>query len=176
MMGANIELWQYKLYENKTLYLEEIFRRSTNIVITDTEISGKNPIMVEAGKKAAQTRKTGVYTVEEHFEIMDKRTLDLFNDLREFVLSINDSIEEAPKKYYIAYKVSQNFLCVETKKGKLILYLKINPKTIDIPHNGRDVSEIGHYGTGEFELIISNEMELGESKEYILNSLENIGG
>lgn len=51
MMGANIELWQYKLYENGTLYLEEIFRRSTINLLTEAVQQGKNPIMVEAGKK-----------------------------------------------------------------------------------------------------------------------------
>lgn len=176
MMGANIELWQYKLYENRTLYLEEIFRRSTNIICADENLKGKNPVMVEAGKKAAQTRLSGVYTLEEHQKVMDKSTEELFLELREFIISISETIEETPKKFYIAYKVSQNFTCVEPRKNKLILYLKIDPKSISIPKNGRDVSEIGHYGTGDFELTISNTDDMENAKEYIIKSYENIGG
>ena len=176
MMGANIELWQYKLYENGTLYLEEIFRRSSAVICGDDIQQGKNPIMVEAGKKAAQTRLNGVYTLEEHEKVMDKKTLELFNDLREYILSINETIEETPKKYYIAYKVSQNFTCIETRKSKLILFLKLDPKKMDIPSIGRDVAEVGHYGTGDFELTITNNEELEIAKEYIFKSYENIGG
>ena len=97
-------------------------------------------------------------------------------DLRDFILSIDESIEESPKKFYIAYKVSQNFVCVEVKKNKLTLFLKINPKEIKLPQNGRDVSEIGHYGTGDFELNISNKEDFEESKEYIKRAFETIGG
>ncbi len=29
VMGANIELWQYKIYENGILNIEEVYRRSS---------------------------------------------------------------------------------------------------------------------------------------------------
>jgi predicted transport protein len=132
--------------------------------------------MVEAGKKAAQTRLNGVYTLDEHIKNIDKNIIMLFNELRDYILSISESIEETPKKFYIAYRVSKNFLCLETRKNKLILYLKIDPKKIQIPENGRDVTEIGHYGTGDFELTISNSEEYERAKEYIVQSYENIGG
>ena len=66
VMGANIELWKYRLFKNGSLYLEEVFQASANPV--DVDASGKNPIMVEAGRKAALARATGVYTIEEHLE------------------------------------------------------------------------------------------------------------
>jgi predicted transport protein len=176
MMGANIELWQYKLYNTKTLYLEEIFRKSTALMLSETDIKNKNPVMIEAGKKAAQTRMTGSYTFEEHLKNCDDKYKKILQDLRQFILSIDESVEETPKKLYIAYKVSQNFVCVETKKSKILLFLKINPKEIQIPDNGRDVSNVGHYGTGELELSINNLEEMEKSKEYIKNAFENIGG
>ena len=69
-----------------------------------------------------------------------------------------------------------HFVCVEVKKNKLTLFLKINPKETKLPQNGRDVSEIGHYGTGDFELNISSKEEFEESKEYIKRAFETIGG
>src|SRR5690606_41157387 len=53
VMGANIELWQYKIYENGILNIEEAYKKSTN---SPESVSGKNPIMVKAGRKAASTR------------------------------------------------------------------------------------------------------------------------
>jgi predicted transport protein len=81
-----------------------------------------------------------------------------------------------PKKFYIAYKVSQNFVCVEVKKGKILLFLKINPKEIQIPENGRDMTNTGHFGTGDLEITINNSDEFEKSKEYIKRAFENIGG
>ena len=176
MMGANIELWQYRLYDTNSIYLEEVFRRSTALSTTTAIEQGKNPIMVEAGKKAAQTRLTGSYNFEQHLNCGDENIKNILLDLRDFILSIDESIEESPKKFYIAYKVSQNFVCVEVKKNKLTLFLKINPKEIKLPNNGRDVSDIGHYGTGDFELNISNKDDFEESKEYIKCAFETIGG
>jgi len=176
MMGANIELWQYRLYDTNSIYLEEVFRRSTALSTTTAIEQGKNPIMVEAGKKAAQTRLTGSYNFEQHLNCGDDNIKNILLDLRDFILSIDESIEESPKKFYIAYKVSQNFVCVEVKKNKLTLFLKINPKEIKLPQNGRDVSEIGHYGTGDFELNISSKEDFEESKEYIKRAFETIGG
>lgn len=176
MMGANIELWQYKLYENGTLYLEEVFRRATSAICVEAIQQGKNPVMVEAGKKAALTRANGSYTIKEHLSNLDKNIEQLFNDLRDYIMNINESIEETPKKFYIAYKISQNFICIETRKNKLVLYLKLNPQIIQIPKNGRDVSDVGHYGTGDFELTLSNNEDFNNAKEYIMSAYENIGG
>jgi predicted transport protein len=176
IMGTNIELWQYKLYNTNTLYLEEVFKKSTVLMSTETDIKNKNPIMVEAGKKAAQTRQTGSYTFDEHLENCDDKTKKLLQELRDFILNIDETVEEAPKKLYIAYKVSQNFVCLETRKNRAILYLKLDPKEIAIPKNGRDVSLIGHYGTGDFEISISNLEEMESSKKYIKSAFENIGG
>ena len=173
MIGENVELWQYKLYNTNTLYLEEIFKKSTALISSETT---KNPVMVKAGKKAAITRQTGIYTFEEHLSICDEKIKKIFNDLRDYILNIDETIVESPKKFYIAYKVSQNFVCVETKKTKILLYLKINPKEIKIPNNGRDVSNIGHYGTGDLEISINSAEEMEKAKELIKNAFENIGG
>jgi predicted transport protein len=66
---------------------------------------------------------------------------------------------------------------MEIHKSKIILYLKINPRTLkEFPQNCRDVSEIGHYGTGDFEIVVNNEKEIEIAKEYITIAFNNIGG
>ena len=174
-MGANIELWQYKRYNTNSLYLEEIFKKSTTLISPEID-NTKNPVMVQAGKKAALTRQTSSYTFEEHLNSCDDKFKKILQDLREFILGIDEAVEEIPRKYCIAYKVSQNFVCIETRKNKLLLFLKINPAEIKIPENGRDVRGIGHIGTGNLEISINNIKEMEESKEYIKKAFENIGG
>lgn len=178
MMGANIELWEYKLYENGSFYLDEVFRKTTTF--SESVLSGinaKNPIMVAAGKKAALTRASGSYSFEEHLEKVDGKLKEIVIALQSYILEIDDSIEENPKKFYIAYKLTQNFVCMEVQKNKITLFLKVNPDEIhEIPSNARDVRNIGHYGTGDFEYIIKNEGDLEKAKDFILLAYNNIGG
>jgi len=178
VIGANIELWQYKLYENGILNIEEVYRRTTTNTHQEPEnFNGKNPVMVEAGKKAALTRKTATYTLNEHCENLDGALLDLFNTARDYIVSLDSSIVETPKKHYIAYKTSQNFVCLQTYKKKLTLYLKLNPEEINpMPKQARDVRNIGHFGTGDFELTIKDLSDFEETKQLINEAYKNIGG
>src|SRR5690606_30446383 len=107
--------------------------------------TGKNPVMVEAEKKAALTRQTGVYTVEQHMEKIEEAKRNIPAMLQEYILSLDESVEEVPKKLYIAYKISQNFVCMEVTRNKVLLYLKLDPQELPVmPVNGRDVTNIGH--------------------------------
>jgi predicted transport protein len=178
MMGSNIELWQFRYFENGSLFFEEIYKRSVVYSGSATEkLSSKNPVMVEAGRKAALTRATAVYSIEKHIEKIDDSKKGLIFELEEYIISLDDSVEEVPKKFYIAYKVSQNFVCMEIHKTKILLYLKIDPKTLDfVPDICRDVTNIGHFGTGDFEVTVKSESDMNIAKEYILLSFKNIGG
>jgi len=178
VMGANIELWQYKIYENGILNIEEVYRRATTSVHqAQEEINEKNPIMVEAGRKAAITRKTASYSLEQHLQGLNQGTLDIFNEVRDYIIALDSSIEETPKKHYIAYKTSQNFVCLQIYKNKITLYLKLNPQDINpTPKQGRDMRNIGHFGTGDFELNIKDRQDFEETKHLINEALKNIGG
>lgn len=178
VMGANIELWQYKLYDNGSFVLEEVFKRSGAFVSEDgTAQAKKSPKMVEAGKKAALARKTGVYTFEEHLNKAPNNLRTLINEFREYVTSLSDSVEELPKKLYVAYKVTQNFVCLEVHREKFYLYIKASADELkNIPKNGRDVRQIGHFGTGDLELTITNQEQLEAAKEYVKRALAKVGG
>ncbi|TAK41662.1 MAG: hypothetical protein EPO28_08350 [Saprospiraceae bacterium] len=178
VMGANIELWQYKLYGNGILSIDEVYRRTSPVSHQDYEdFNGKNPVMVEAGKKAALTRKTATYTLEGHYENLDASMLELFNAIRDYIVSLDSSIQETPKKHYVAYKTSQNFACLQAYKRKITLYLKLNPDEIQpLPDQARDVRNIGHFGTGEFELTVKNMNDFEKTKYLINEAFKNIGG
>lgn len=177
MMGANIELWQYRYYQNETLLLEEIFKKAAPVTSQAGAETGKNQVMVAAGKKAALTRATGVYSIEEHENKLQSSKQELLANLRQYILELDESVEEVPKKFYIAYKISQNFACVEVHKNKILVFLKINADDLDeIPANCRDVRNIGHFGTGDLEVAVTNEKEISIAKELISMSFNNIGG
>jgi predicted transport protein len=178
VMGANIELWKYRLFSNNSLYLEEVFHASKSVAaVAATDNGYKNPIMVEAGKKAALTRATATYTFDERLEGKSEEIQALTSTIREFILGLDESIEEVPKKFYVAYKISQNIACMEVKGKNVKLFLKLKPS--DIPadtKNFRDVTSIGHYGTGDVEFTFSSESEFDLAKEFITMAYNKVGG
>lgn len=180
MMGANIELWSYHLFQSKFLYLEKVLQAGyspLNPEGNETVNTGKNPIMVAAGKKAALTRATGVYTFEQHINGKSEEIKDLVYAIQEFVTELDSSIQEAPKKNYIAYKISQNIACIEVQSQRVLLFLKLNPKEIQNPPNiSRDVTNKGHYGTGDFELSIKNMNDFELAKPYLEMAYQKFGG
>ena len=178
VMGANIELWKYRLFSNNSLYLEEVFHASKSVAaVAATDNGYKNPVMVEAGKKAALTRATATYTFDERLEGKSDEILSLTATIREFIFGLEESIEEVPKKFYVAYKISQNIACMEVKGRNIKLFLKLKPS--DIPadtKNYRDVTSIGHYGTGDVEFTVSSESEFEPVKEFIAMAYNKVGG
>ena len=175
VMGANIELWTYRLFKNSTLYLEEVLKK-TSPAMSPSSLN-KNPTMVAAGKKAAQTRLTSTYSFEQHLVGKPEHLRQLAISIQEFILSLDASIEEAPKKFYIAYRISQNIVCMEIRKQRILLYLKLDPSTVTKPPAiARDVRKIGHYGTGDFELTVRKEPDLKIAEEFIEKAYHRVGG
>jgi predicted transport protein len=176
VMGANLELWTYRLFKNNTIYFEEVFHKAVPPA-AQIEAIDKDPAMVAAGKKAAETRRTGSYTYDAHVDGKPPAIVDLAANVREFVLGLDPHMEEAPKKFYVAYRTSQNIACMEVQKQRLTLFVKVDPDSVKpLPPLARDVRAIGHYGTGDLELSIRNGEDLEQAKSLILQAYHNVGG
>lgn len=155
-IGQNIELMRFERYSEGLFLLELV-----------------NAI------ESAETGKSnhgGYTTVGEKLDKADEDLTQVFSELDEFLLSLGDDVQKKELKYYYAYKTIRNFASVEVrpKERKLLLYLKIDPKEVETPDIARDVTDIGHYGTGDFEITITREEDLEASKEYIEMSYEGM--
>ena len=176
VMGANIELWQYRLFQNDSFYLEEIFRKTLN---TDpaTNEGSKNAVMVAAGKKAAQTRKTGSYNFEQHVDAKPEPIKNLAIQVQEFVLGLDSAIREVPKKIYVAYRLSQNFVYMVVQKQCVFIYLKLDPKKINfLPSIACDVTETRNYSPCDLEFTLKTQNDFETAKPFIHQAYQKIGG
>jgi predicted transport protein len=177
MMDTGIELWSYRLFDNSTLYLEEVFSKSYESTGLGTPQKGSGTDGLTAGKKAAITRATGSYTFEEHTEGKPDKIKELAVQLQDFVIGLDPAVTENPKKFYVAYKTSQNIVCMEIKHQKLIVFIKLDPKEVGpLPAMARDVANVGHYGTGDLEITVKSEQDLEIAKTYIEKAYRKIGG
>lgn len=174
VMGANIELWTYRLFANGVLYFEEILQKSDSGIAA---AAGKNPVMVAAGKKAAVARATGSYSFDQHLAGKPQPMKELAIAVNDFITGLDPAIEVVPKKFYVAYKTSQNIVCMEIKQQRVLLYLKLDPKTARAPKGiSRDVTNIGHFGTGDLEISIKGPTDFEAAKPFIQMAYEQVGG
>jgi Domain of unknown function (DUF5655) len=127
VMGANIELWSYRFFKNQTLYIEEVLQRSYMPGGSGDAGAGVG------GKKAAVTKAVTSYTFDQHISGKPELIRDIALATQEFIMSLDPAIEEAPKKFYVAYKISKNIACMEVHHQKVTLFLKLDPTKVTGP-------------------------------------------
>lgn len=175
VMGRDIELWTYRRFANDTFYLEQLQQGES--IDSAPSSSGKNPVMVAAGKKAAETKRTATWTVAGHLKDKPAAVVQLFQQVQEFMISLDSAIEEAPKKLYVAYRTTQNIVCVEIQRQKITLFVKLDPKKHAGPKGiSRDVSKIGHFGTGDLEITLKSAADFEAAKPFIEMAYRQVGG
>jgi predicted transport protein len=101
---------------------------------------------------------------------------ELVASLDGHVLSLGDDVQRKELKLYIAFKRLKNFATLVPQKNRLLLYLHIDPaQVVPPPTNGRDVSQQGHWGTGDLELALVSQADLEAAKPLILMAYEGRG-
>lgn len=174
-IGRRLELWTYKRFENGILQLDVAFGVATSEMAPKG--NEKNSAITAAGKKAAETKALGGWTYQGHFEGKSQEIRAIMDAVRDFMTGLDAAVEEAPKKFYIAYRTTQNIVCMEPQKQKVLLFVKLDPRRIKGPEgNSRDVSGIGHYGTGDLEITVKTAEDLEKAKPFLKQAWEAVGG
>jgi predicted transport protein len=172
-IGENIELWKYRYYEDGSLYFDLIYRNP----VSKQSLSENKEIASTSEKETQVEEVKEEYFVSNFISKLSTTKLNLFHEIQDFINGLDDTVEEVPKKFYIAYKTTQNVVCLETHKNKVVIYLKLDPSSIpDLPSIARDVTKIGHFGTGNLEITISKDGDVEIAKKYITKTFENLGG
>jgi predicted transport protein len=158
-INRNIELIRYRFFEGE------------NIIFEQAGTSQSQDISKQSSTGITKYRDMG-----DAISASSNELLSLYQELEDYIQSLGDDIQKKELKYYHAFSRIKNFVCVEirSKKQELVLFLKLNYKDIqNPPKNSRDVSKIGHYGTGDTEVTIESIEELEEIKGLIEKSYEN---
>lgn len=168
-MNRNIELIRYRRFGADLLLLELV-----NAVAAHSLNGPKASSTKPARKPAKSFRGTGTdKTVAEWLADLSKPMRELLDSLDGYAMSLGDDVQRKDLKLYIAFKRIKNFTTVEIRKDKLVLYLRLNPDQVDLIEGfTRDVREIGHWGTGDLEVMVRNPTDLERAKPLILQSYE----
>jgi predicted transport protein len=156
-----IELYEVKRFENGIIVINP-FKKSIAApsIKTITETS-------DTFKKVA--KEIRVYTEEQHLENKSDEIIELYEDFKASILNLSSDIEIQPRLDYIAFKKNSNVVDIAIQKKGLKLWINLKKGQLDDPKNiTRDVSGTGHWGNGDYEILVANT----EYLEYIMSLIK----
>lgn len=155
-----IELWEIRRYNNQTVNYNQI--KTSGAQESVKTISRQD----EAIEKV--TKEIKVYTEDEHLEKGTEETKELYETFKSAILNL-DELEVKPKKKYIAFVSGSNVVDIHIQKNALKMWLNLQQGDLDDPKEiARDVSSVGHWGNGDYEIVMRTDEEI----EYILSLIK----
>ncbi len=160
-----IELLKYRLYDDLLSVESENLQKGVKLsgskrLVTDDE---DKPVR-EYGKE---------YTANDLFRENWKESRELYEQLREKILELDSNIEEKFTKLYISYKIESIFCEIIPQAKGLWIHItmpvdKIQKNSLEL----HDVSNQGHWGTGETKFRIERSEDLEAGLDYIRQSYD----
>jgi predicted transport protein len=149
------ELWEVKKYENNTIGLVQ--HKTTSDESISTISDDKTNVVNQV------SREVKVYTEDYHFKKNIKReekVIDLYNELKERILNLGE-VEIIPRKEYIGFRKKRPFCDVIFYTDHLRIQINLKKGMLDDPKNlTKDMSSVGHFGNGDYEIRLSPNDEL----------------
>jgi predicted transport protein len=124
-------------------------------------------ILQRYGTKAEDEALT--YSEQDHFDYGSQTTNWLYDSLKSKVLAISNEIKVVPRKRYISFSRYTNFLDIVFYRNQLNLYLNIKKGSLEDPQKmTEDVTNTGHWGNGDYRIIIHDATDM----EYLLSLIK----
>ena len=160
-----IELWEVKLYSNNTVLFNQIQAPEKSESVTS--LSQKSEVVKKVSKEVK------VYSEEIHLEKASENIKSIYEELKDSILSIATDIITKPTAKYIAFIHGTNFVDIVLYRNQLNLFLNMKKGTLNDPKNmARDVSNVGHWGNGDYEVIVNDSSNIGYTLSLIRQSYD----
>ena len=163
----NIELIRYRRFGQELLMLDLVVATSVKGVSATTSATSSHETSSPAYKYK---------TISAVIDELDAGMTDRLEALRAALVALGDDVQETVLQFYVAFKRIKNFACVEFRPttAKILLYVKVDPVDVKLePGFTRDVSNIGHYGTGDLEITLAKPDDLQRAMPLIKRSYES---
>lgn len=157
-MGREIELVEYTLYPDGYLTLDLIAGG-------DEKSQGTATSKPKSPGAAAQKKE---YSAEDLLsQFGDRRTWA--EDILEYAAEMGPDVSVRPLKVYIAIRTSKNFATISGTRDSLTMAFHLEPTAELLAKyaSTRDVSSIGHWGTGDLQLSIRSDSDVVSAKELL---------
>ena len=161
-INRQIELVRYRMFGTDLLLLEAA---NTPNVQSGAAIQ----LVTSSSLKSSRSPDK---SISEVYAELGPGMRELLATVEAYILSLGDDVQRKELKLYYAYRRLKNFATLVLQRGRLVLYLHLDPKTEVLPANARDVSQLGHWGTGDVEVGIGTQAEFDAAKALIVRAYE----
>jgi predicted transport protein len=163
----NIELIRYKLFGDDLLLLELVNAQTVpDATAAKTSAAPAESVEPQQPKHAGKDKP-----LAEQLEAATPDIRALYAQAASFLLALGDDVQEKSLKLYTAFRRLKNFACVIAYPNRLLITLKLDPATVALEEGfSRDVSQVGHWGTGDVELCLRNAADLERAKPLLERS------
>lgn len=164
-MNRNIELIRYRKFGDDLLLFELANASTASASKAKTGKVTKAPV-------ATATVGTDK-TYAEHLSTLPQDLKLVLTSLVNYASSLGDDVQPKELKLYVAFKRLKNFATVVLAKKGVLLYLHLDPApVVKALKNARDVSKVGHWGTGDVEVTLTSMKEFEEVKPLLAAAYE----
>lgn len=158
-----LELWEVKRYSNDTVAITPIKKSKS--------AESVKPITQQKPEYKAIADEINVYTEDGLLAKGSDETRELYTKFRDAILNLADGIQVVPTKLYIAYKKDSNLVCMDIQKKQIRMFIGAKKGTLDDAKGlAKDVSSIGHWGTGDYEVAVTDDKDL----EYVMSLVKQV--
>ncbi len=172
-INRNIELIRYRRFGEELLLLELANATSGGNGKPVSQKPAKGALTEEAPAKSVPRDRS----FAEWLPLLPPHLTELLASLEDYVGSLGDDVQRKELRLYVAFKRLKNFATVVAQKNRLLLYLHLNPQDVGpLPTIGRDVSQQGHWGTGDLELSLISQADLDTAKPLIVRAYQGPSG
>lgn len=158
-----IDLVRVTKYKNGLMNVETLTK--TNLKQSKTTDSNKQVDAVRIGL----SKEIKVYTEDEHVRKGSEEIQELYEELKEIILSWDSGIQIKPVKLYNSFRLKRNIVDIHIQKNALKIWINLKHGQLhDSEQTARDVSETGHWGNGDYEILMKNNQNI----EYIASLIK----
>ena len=159
------EFWEVSRYKNSLIQYKQVKVDKKAVSIKSISHKDRETSFVD--------KQVKVYTEEKHLESRKKKIQELYEELKTQILSIDETIEVKPLAKYIAFKAETNFVDIHIQKTQIKMWLNLEKGELkDAESITRDVSDTGHWGNGDYEIVLRNTENLPVILSLIKQSYE----
>ena len=121
--------------------------------------------------QVAQTPEAETYDLD-HYPQLTGPVRKLYDLFEERLLALNPAVRRECKKLYVAFKLETNFVDIIPQSAKLLLVINLRfDQIVDTKGWCRDITEIGRWGNGDVELVLSDPSQIDYAVELAEQSL-----
>lgn len=158
------ELWEVKRFSNNTV--------SFNPIKASKNSESIKTIATTSEVVKAVNKEVSVVTEEEHLKNTTEELAEIYDSLKEYILSMDSNVRIRPTKAYIGFTLNnKNIIDIYPMKSKIKIWFNCKWGSLDDSKAiTRNVSNIGHWGNGDYEITLNND----ENIEYIFSLMKEV--